>query len=78
MYTAIVAIAYVHINIPVVRLDVLDSLPVVLEDVDPNHGAVERWVRALYHLVVQVFAKMRHFRRGYMYQVYMYARGGGE
>lgn len=39
---------------PVVRLNVLDSLAVVLEDVDPHHGPIKSGVRALNHLVVEV------------------------
>lgn len=40
---------------PVVGLYVLDGLAVVLEDVDAHHGAVEGGVRALDHLVIEMF-----------------------
>lgn len=48
---------------PVVRLNVLDSLAVVLEDVDPHHSPVEGGVRALNHLVVEVLTAGKQARR---------------
>lgn len=39
---------------PVVRLDVLDGLAVVFEDIDPHYSAIEGRVRALDHFVVEV------------------------
>lgn len=45
-----------NFTVPVVRLDVLNRLAVVLEDVDPHYRAIECGVGALDHLVIQVFA----------------------